>query len=764
MRALSRTFLSVCSIFIVLAVVDARYAGATTELGQAAYVRDIIVQGAERIEPGTVKSYLLIAQGDRFDVQRIDRSLKSLFATGLFKDVSIRRQGDVLIVRVVENPVINRIAFEGNDVVDTEILNSEISLRPRIIYTRSKVQADVKRLLTLYRFKGYFAVTVEPKIIQLPQNRVNLLYEISEGQETEVRSVRFVGNREYNDRRLRKVVETKEAVWYRVLSTNTVYDPDRVTLDRELLRRFYLSEGFADFRVNSAVAELTPDRKDFFITYTVDEGVRYALGDIKVVAQLRDLKTEQIQSVVELEKGDWYDITEVDDAVDAITDKVGELGYAFVDVRPQVTRNRKTKQIDISFEVKEGARVFVERIDISGNVRTLDKVIRREFRLVEGDAFNSAKLRRSRQRLKDLAFFETVKLQQIPGSTPDKAIVKVEVEEKSTGSISIGAGFSTSAGAVAEFGLRERNFLGRGHKVALKLTAATERSQIDFSFTEPYLMDREIMAGFDVFHVRQDLQDTSSIDTSRSGFKLRAGYLITEELSQRWQYTIRKEKIDDVSSNASPLIQSNIGVEYVSEVGHTITLDERDSRINSTEGYVVSLTTDLAGLGGTLKHLRNTARSGYFYPIADEWVFHIGGKAGYVVGLGEDVHLQERYFIGGDDLRGFRSAGVGPRDGSTNDALGGEWMYTGTVMLTFPLGLPAEFGITGRIFTDFGSSGKIDPSDSNTKDTGSLRASSGVGLTWVSPLGPLGMDTGFPLAKEDFDVTEIFRLNFGAQF
>ena len=764
MRALSRTFLSVCSIFIVLAIVDARYARATTELGQAAYVRDIIVQGTERIEPGTVKSYLLIAQGDRFDVQRIDRSLKSLFATGLFKDVSIRRQGDVLIVQVVENPVINRIAFEGNDVVDTEILNSEISLRPRIIYTRSKVQADVKRLLTLYRFKGYFAVSVEPKIIQLPQNRVNLLYEISEGQETEVRSVRFVGNREYNDRQLRKVVETKEAVWYRVLSTSTVYDPDRVTLDRELLRRFYLSEGFADFRVNSAVAELTPDRKDFFITYTVDEGVRYALGDIKVVAQLRDLKTEQIQSVVELEKGDWYDITEVDDAVDAITDKVGELGYAFVDVRPQVARNRKTKQIDISFEVKEGARVFVERIDISGNVRTLDKVIRREFRLVEGDAFNSAKLRRSRQRLKDLAFFETVKLQQIPGSTPDKAIVKVEVEEKSTGSISIGAGFSTSAGAVAEFGLRERNFLGRGHKVALKVTAATERSQIDFSFTEPYLMDREIMAGFDVFHVRQDLQDTSSIDTSRSGFKLRAGYLITEELSQRWQYTVRKEKIDDVSSNASPLIQSNIGVEYVSEVGHTITLDERDSRINSTEGYVLSLTTDLAGLGGTLKHLRNTASSGYFYPIADEWVFHIGGKAGYVAGLGEDVHLQERYFIGGDDLRGFGSAGVGPRDGSTNDALGGEWMYTGTVMLTFPLGLPAEFGITGRIFTDFGSSGKIHPSDSNTKDTGSLRASSGFGLTWVSPLGPLGMDTGFPLAKEDFDVTETFRVNFGAQF
>ena len=334
----------------------------------------------------------------------------------------------------------------------------------------------------------------------------------------------------------------------------------------------------------------------------------------------------------------------------------------------------------------------------------------------------------------------------------------------STGSISIGAGFSTSAGAVAEFGLRERNFLGRGHKVALKLTAATERSQIDFSFTEPYLMDREVMAGFDVFHVRQDLQDTSSIDTSRSGFKLRAGYLITEELSQRWQYTIRKEKIDDVSSNASPLIQSNIGVEYVSEVGHTITLDERDSRINSTEGYVVSLTTDLAGLGGTLKHLRNTAKSGYFYPIADEWVFHIGGKAGYVVGLGEDVHLQERYFIGGDDLRGFGSAGVGPRDGSTKDALGGEWMYTGTVMLTFPLGLPAEFGITGRVFTDFGSSGKIHPSDSNTKDTSSLRASSGVGLTWVSPLGPLGMDTGFPLAKEDFDVTEIFRMNFGAQF
>jgi len=764
----SRFLLSILTLAVLLQVSGHAWAqtrSVTPVLPQAGdVIRQITVEGAQRIEPGTVKSYLLIREGDAFDAQRLDRSLKSLFATGLFADVSARRQGYTLVISVVENPVINRIAFEGNDKVESEQLQAETTLRPRVIYTRTKVQNDVKHILTLYRRNGRFAVTVEPKIIQLPQNRIDLVFEINEGDLSEVESIRFVGNKEFSDRRLREVVRTKETAWWRFLSNDDNYDPDRLTLDRELLRRFYLSDGYADFRVLSAVAELTPDRRDFFLTFTVEEGARYEFGDIEVKANLRDLKAEQIEEVIEIETGDWYDISAVDDAIQTITNRVGELGFAFVDVRPRVNRDRDTQKIDITFEVNEGPRVFVERIDISGNVRTLDKVIRREFQIVEGDAFNSAKLRRSRQRLQRLNFFEKLNIEHVPGSAPDKAVINVAVEEKSTGSISLGAGYSSAVGAIGEIEITEANFLGRGQNVGLKFQLAAERSTIDLSFTEPYFLDREIAAGFDIFHVSQNLQDTSSYDTQRTGFGLRAGYPITEDLTQSWNYTFRRAKITDVDTNASTLVQAQEGTEYLSQVSHNISYDKRDSPLKPTEGYQVALRTDAAGLGGTLKHLRNTVRGATYYEVVDEWVITVGGKAGYIIGLGEDVDILERYYIGGDDLRGFATRGVGPRDTLTDDALGGEWMYTGTLQLGFPLGLPAELGVSGRVFTDMGSSGQLEPTNATVEDTGSLRVSSGVGITWVSPFGPLGFDVGFPLVKEDFDEEELFRVNFGTRF
>lgn len=768
MGRISRFLLSILTLVVLLQVNGHAWAqtrSVTPVLPQAGdVIRQITVEGAQRIEPGTVKSYLLIREGDAFDALRLDRSLKSLFATGLFADVSARRRGFTLVISVVENPVINRIAFEGNDKVESEQLQAETTLRPRVIYTRTKVQNDVKRILTLYRRNGRFAVTVEPKIIQLSQNRIDLVFEINEGDLSEVESIRFVGNKEFSDRRLREVVRTKETAWWRFLSNDDNYDPDRLTLDRELLRRFYLSDGYVDFRVLSAVAELTPDRRDFFLTFTVEEGARYEFGEIKVKANLRDLKAEQIEEVIEIETSDWYDITAVDDAIQTITNRVGELGFAFVDVRPRVNRDRDTQKINITFEVNEGPRVFVERIDISGNVRTLDKVIRREFQIVEGDAFNSAKMRRSRQRLQRLNFFEKLNIEQVPGSAPDKAVINVAVEEKSTGSISLGAGYSSAVGAIGEIEITEANFLGRGQNVGLKFQLAAERSTIDLSFTERYFLDREIAAGFDIFHVSQNLQDTSSYDTQRTGFGLRAGYPITEDLTQSWNYTFRRAKITDVDTNASTLVQAQEGAEYLSQVSHNINYDKRDSPLKPTEGYQVALRTDAAGLGGTLKHLRNTVRGATYYEVVDEWVITVGGKAGYIIGLGDDVDILERYYIGGDDLRGFATRGVGPRDTLTDDALGGEWMYTGTLQLGFPLGLPAELGVTGRVFTDMGSSGQLEPTNATVEDTGSLRVSSGVGITWVSPFGPLGFDVGFPLAKEDFDEEELFRVNFGARF
>lgn len=727
-------------------------------------IQEIIVEGTQRIEPETVKSYLLIQEGDSFDPARIDRSLKSLFATGLFADVTLRRQGDRLVVKVVENPVINRIAFEGNIKLETSELETEVSLRPRVIYTRTKVQNDVKRLLSLYRRSGRFAATVEPKVIQLPQNRVDLVFEINEGELTEIRSIRFVGNREFSDSRLRGVIRTKETTWWRFFSSDDKYDPDRLTFDRELLRRFYLTDGFADFRVISAVAELTPDRKNFFITFTVDEGARYRFGKVEIEARLRDLKVEDIADAVEFEEDDWYDVEMVNKAINALTNRVGELGIAFVDVRPRINRNRENQTIDVVFEVNEGPRVFVERIEIVGNVRTQDKVIRREFRLVEGDAFNSAKLRRSRQRIQNLGFFESVSVERLPGSSPDKSVLKVSVEEQSTGQLSFGAGFSTTNGLLGDIGITERNFLGKGQELALSLTIAARKSEVDFSFTEPYFLDREIRAGFDLFRVSQNLQESSSFDMDQTGFGLRGGYSITESLRQDWRYGFRVSKVSDVADDASQLIRNEIGTETTSEISHTLTYDKRDSPLITTNGYFIRFKNDLAGLGGSIRHFRNKITAIKFFPLADQWVLSLTGKAGYIIGLGEDVDLLERFYVGGDNLRGFASRGIGPRDSLTQDSLGGEWMYTGSLQLSFPLGLPEELGIGGRAFTDIGSTGKLQPTASFVQDESSLRVAVGTGLTWQSPFGPVGVDAAIPLVKEDFDLTENFRINFGTRF
>ena len=745
-----------------LTISDAR--AQAVSVAQANFIEKIEVRGAQRVEPGTVRSYMSIQEGDPFDPKRIDNSLKSLFSTGLFSDVSLRREGSTLVVDISENPIINRLAFEGNHKLDTETLQSEVTLRPRVIYTRSKVQTDVKRILTLYRQSGRFAVTVEPKIIQLAQNRVDLVFEINEGSQTDINSIRFVGNHKFSDGRLREVIQTKESSWWRFFSTDDVYDPDRMNLDRELLRRFYLKNGYADFRVGSAVAELTPDRKDFFVTFSVDEGERYAYGKLEIEARLKDLKSEDLMQVLEYKTGDWYNAEAIDKTIEKLTDAVGTKGYAFVDVRPRVNRDKDKKAIDVKYLINEGPRVFVERINITGNVRTLDKVIRREFRIVEGDAFNASKMRRSQKRIQGLGFFDKVDITQVPGTAPDKTVVNANVEEKPTGQISIGAGFSSSVGPLVDFSIQERNFLGRGQDLKLHLLIAAEQSQVDLSFTEPYFLDRDVRAGFDLFHIERDLQSSSSFNLKRTGLRLRGGYNVTEDLSQAWRYTIRQSEIFDIKTSASTLIRAQEGTTYLSEVGHTIAFDKRDNRLNQTDGYIVKLDTDIAGLGGSVRHARNTVSGGQYFSLADKWILSVNGKAGYVVGIGKDVLLGERYFLGGDDLRGIETGGAGPRDLSTKDALGGEWIYSGSVSLKYPTGLPDEFGVSGRLFTDVGSSGKLSPTNSTTADTGSARVSIGTGFTWESPFGPLGLDFAVPVVKESFDKAEYVRINFGASF
>ncbi|MFO1113628.1 MAG: outer membrane protein assembly factor BamA [Rhodospirillales bacterium] len=733
---------------------------------QRQVVRQVVIEGVQRIEPATVRSYLLVQEGDEADPERIDRSLKSLYGTGLFSDVSIQEDGSTLIVRVVENPIVNRVAFEGNRHIKDETLESEATLKPRVIFTRTKVQSDVQRILTLYRQSGRFAATVEPKVIQLPQNRVDVVFEINEGPVTSVEKIRFIGNEAFGDATLREVIRTKQSRWWRFLSSDDTYDPDRLALDRELLRRFYLSEGYVDFRVQSAVAELTPNREEFILTFTIEEGDRYRVGSVNVSSTLPGLQQESIADVVTFKSGDWYDANQVEKTIEKLQDAAGNQGYAFVDVRPRLERNREKKTIDIVFEVAEGPRVYVERIDITGNVRTMDEVIRREFRLVEGDAFNAAKLRRSRQRIQDLDFFEKVTVDQVPGSAPDKAVVKVAVEEKSTGSLSVGAGFSTGSGFLGDISIRERNFLGRGQDVQASVMIGQRQQQVDLSFTEPYFLGKEIAAGGDLFFVETDRQSESSFDTTTIGGDLRANYPLTEHLRQGWRYTLKQTDVNNVPNDASVFIQESEGTESYSEISHTLTYDRRDSRINPTEGYYAKHTLDVAGLGGSAKYVRNRVDAGYYYPVADKLVLSLSGSGGIVHGLGEDVKLLDRFFVGGNEVRGFATDGIGPRDKDTGDALGGEYFYASSLQLSFPLGLPQELDIRGRVFTDVGSSWKMATQGRNdlVDDSSAPRLSVGTGVTWVSPFGPLGIDLGFALIKESWDDTEILRLNFGTRF
>lgn len=731
-------------------------------------IRQIVVQGTQRIEVETVKSYMAVSEGDPYDSDRIDRSLKTLYNTGLFADIAIRREGDVVVVRVVENPIINRIAFEGNKRIKEEELTQESQLRPRVVYTRTKVQSDVKRILDLYRRNGRFGATVEPKIIQLEQNRVDLVFEINEGESTYVKRINFVGNHKYSDSRLREVLMTKEERWYRFFSTDDTYDPDRLTYDRELLRRYYLKHGYADFRVSSAVAELTPDRQGFFITMTVDEGDRYQFGPTDITANLKDLNVDELRPLLVSEEGEWYNADQVEDIVQKLTDALGTRGYAFVDVKPQVNRDRENKKISVTYDIQEGPRVYVERIDITGNLRTLDKVIRREFTLVEGDAFNSAKLRRSRQRVKDLNFFEKAEVTNVPSETaPDRTVIKVDVQEKSTGELSFGVGWSTIAGPLAEVSMRERNLLGRGQDVRASFSVGTKQNQLSFSFTEPYFMDRRVAAGFDLFATTRKLQTESGYDANSVGGALRGGYYIHDNLRQDLKYTLKRDKVENIDSGASIYVKEQEGTATMSSVQQTLFWDYRDSKLEPTEGYFFRINNELAGLGGTQKFLRNNFGAGQYFPIDEGVVLSLSGNVGYMTGFGDEkIRITERYYLGGDTLRGFANAGVSPRDKSSGDALGGLWQYYGSAQLKFPLGLPDELGFGGQIFSDFGAIGDTEDYSTTTdiQQSSSIRVSVGAGVTWKSPMGPVAVDFGIPIKKESFDDRELFRFNFGTRF
>jgi len=729
-------------------------------------IKKIEIEGIQRIEAETVLSYMNVRVGDRSSPEVLDKALKGLFATGLFADVSVSQDGSMLIVNVIENPIINKIAFEGNDKLDDAELLSEIQLRTRQVFTRTKVQSDLGRMYQVYRRNGRFSANIEPKAIRLDQNRVNLVFEIDEGPVTKVKTIRFVGNRHFDDGKLRGEISTKQTAWYKFISSDDRYDPDRLAYDQELLRRYYLSSGYADFQLVSAVAELSNDKEYFYLTFTVDEGDRYRVGEVSIDSRLRNFDSSVLNDEFNVETDEWYDADLVQETVDNLTGSLGDLQYAFVSVRPNIERNREDNIVDIVFQIDETPRVFVERINVNGNLRTLDKVVRREMLLAEGDPYNRSKMARSEQKIRDLNFFENIDVQMSQGSAPDKTIVDIEVAEKSTGELSIGAGFSTNDGPLADLSIRERNLLGKGQDLLLSTTIAGERTEFNLAFTEPYFMARDVSAGFDMFHITRDLQSESSFDQKRTGGAVRIGYPLSERVRQTLRYRIERNEVTDVKDTASLFIRQQSGQRDTSALSQRLTYDSRDSRLTTTDGWFLWLDSEIAGLGGDAQYVSGKTGASFYYPVYDNVIFNALGEVGAIQGYNDkDVLINERFFLGGTTLRGFARSGVGPRDLVTDDSLGGNYFYRGSAEFSFPVGLPEEYGIKGHAFSDFGTITDVDnASGTNFVDKASIRASIGAGISWSSPFGPIRVDLAMPIADEEHDKEERFRFNFGTRF
>ncbi len=807
----------VAVMWLLLATVSVFSAGSLSLATQAvAQVRisAIEVSGNRRVEPETVRSYLQFSTGSVYEPALVDQSLRALFGTGLFADVQIDLSGSTVVVTVVENPVINQVAFEGNSEVDTATLMSEIQLKPRSVFTRARAQADVQRILDVYRRQGRFAANVEPKLIDLEQNRVNLVFEIVEGSATKVKGISFIGNHAFSDSQLRDIISTSQSGWFDFLKGTSIYDPDRLNLDRELLRQYYLKNGYADARVVSANAELDRDGSGFFLTFTVEEGEVYRVGDLKIESALPELNANGLRSELLFSTGEIYNATLVDKTVERLTLSVAKQGYAFARVRPRATPDFYSRTIALNFQIDEGPRVYIERINVFGNERTKDYVIRREFRLVEGDAFNPLLVDQAEKRLKGLGFFKNVEAKRRPGSAPDRVVLDVEVTEQSTGELSFGAGYSTSEGVIGDISISERNLLGNGQFLRLRLSGSIERFQVDLSFTEPRFLDRNLSAGFDLFHKEVDQRDTSGFRSRKSGGTVRLGFPIAEDLWGQASYTIARDQIYDVSNNASIAVLDAAGglrqdaanpnnflaesdaTYWTSSLGGALTFDKRNHPRNPTSGYYVQLTSDFAGLGGDVEYVRVQGEGRGYYPVAEGVTFVSRLVGGHIEGWGDDdVRLLDLFFRGGETVRGFDRSGYGPRDLTTGDALGGKTYWAATAELRFPIPfLPEELGISGAVFADAGSlfnaserarslseltCGKTITVNGtqrgyvNTKTGGngicladdeSVRASVGGSVLWNSPVGPLRMDFAYNLLEEEYDEDQFFRFGASTKF
>ena len=734
---------------------------------EAAVVSGIVVNGNTRVEAATIRNYVLIVPGKSFGAADIDESVKALYGTGLFADVTISIAGSRLVVAVIENPVVSTVIIQGNKKIKSDALIGLLQTKPRGVYTDAKVQADVESITEYYSSQGRSLASVEPQVTKLADNRVDIVFVISEGARTGVGTISFVGNHAFSNSRLRSVIVTRQHNLLSWLNRKDVFSEAKLAADQDALRRFYMSHGYADFRVVSVDWDLNEERGRYHVTFTIDEGARYRFSSVDIDSTIPGVNSAQLMRYVTTRPGRTFDSTEVEKSVEALTIQLARQGYAFAQVRPRGDRDYSNHTISITYLIDEGPRIYVERIDIIGNTKTRDYVIRREFDIAEGDAYNRVMIDRAERRLRDLGYFKNVSIAAEPGTSPDRTIITVQVEEDSTGEFSAGAGIST-AGLIAEVSLNERNFLGRGQQLRISVGFGVDEQTYNISFTDPYFLGYRVSAGVDAFKTMLDSSDYRPFDSDTIGGGLRLGLPITDNLTLRLNYQLSQQTI--TNTKASTALYFPNGDTLTSAAGYSVDYSDLDSRTDPHDGFSLVVSQTFAGLGGDTQFMRSTAEARYFkelLPDADI-VGALRVAGGNITGLGgKQVRTLDNFFQGGETIRGFATYGYGPVDASTGIPIGGTNYWVTSAEVQFPLpGISPEFGFRGAVFADAGSlwGNDVPAGAGPIIDDNVVRSSVGASILWASPVGVLRADLSHVLSKAATDDTQFFRFSAGKTF
>ena len=749
-------------VFLFSAVLTVPYDAFAQTTNETVTVSEIAISGNSRVSDSTISAYLPVRVGDAISEDSLDNAIDSLFATKLFNDVTINIEGTRISIAVVENPIVNRVNIEGNDVLDDERLLAELDIQPRRVFTRKVAVDATQKLLEIYRLSGRYAAEITPQVIRLDNNRVDLIFEVDEGPLIKVTSISFIGNETFSDFALRQVISSRQVRWWAFLSSVDKYDESRLDYDARLLRQFYLGRGYANIQIKRAQGGLLADRSGFALTFEIDEGTRYKLRDVSFTSQITDIDVSKFRDDIPLEKGDWYNVKGLEQGLLNVTNSLGNLGYAFVDVRPQVTPDTDSNELDIEISIGEGRKNYIERIEVVNNSRTRDTVIRRELEVVEGDPYNQLKLDKSLRNIKNLGFFRTVDISTVRGSADDQTIAKINVEEQSTGDFSIGFGYSSLDKSTVSLGINERNFLGSGRGLKFSTSLSESRSDYRLGLTEPYFLDRDLRGSAEIFN--QKLEN-STLTTKSTGVNLGVAFDAADDYYHRIGYELSSANSTQSSTTATSLTGEENKDLLRSALSYTIGRSTLDNRFDPTEGYLYELDETVSGLGGDVTFMKTSVRASYFKPLNfNSFILGVRGRAGFVDGLGEKVTQSARFYLGGRTVRGFDSSGIGPRDTGANSAVGGNYMYSATAEIVSSYGLSEDLGVRWTVFSDIGSVWDTDyPSGVTGANDDSLRQSVGVGFLWDTAVGPLTFYWADAVSKSSNDQLKRFQFNIGTR-